>query len=136
MARTLGLSEKRILGWEPTETHVHEYDDAGRLVRTTVTREPEWDDQQRANMLALAEYEADLCACGLPKDVADTDPDLRAKYRTCPVCAGLAKEARRQHKADESAVRHLGSEPDPYAHRPADGRHFAGLEPVDLDEEG
>ena len=100
------------------------------MVRTIVTRDVEWDDQQRANMLALAEYEADLCACGLPKHVADTDPHLELKYRVCPVCAGLAKAARMQQKLDEEEVRTLGKEPAPEADRPTDGRHFAGFEPV------
>jgi hypothetical protein len=125
-----------LLGWEPTESHVHEYDDEGRLVRTTVTREPEWDDQQRANMLALAEYEAGICACGLPKDLADADPDLRLKYRVCPVCAGMAQATRVQHAYDEQDARTLGKNPAPGLPRPTDGRHFAGFEPVTTDEEG
>ena len=100
------------------------------MVRTIVTREPEWDDQQRTNMLALAEYEADLCACGLPKHVADADPSLEVKYRVCPVCAGLAKTARIQQSIDETATRALGEKPAPEADRPTDGRHFAGFRPV------
>ncbi|MGW1057627.1 hypothetical protein [Micromonospora rubida] len=48
-------------GWEPTT--VYEYDEQGRLVRSTP--EPEWTDQQLALMLALDEYEASLCRrCG------------------------------------------------------------------------
>ncbi|MGH6978900.1 MAG: hypothetical protein ACRED4_06385 [Brevundimonas sp.] len=87
-------------------------------------------------MLALAEYEADLCACGLPKHVADEDPDLQLKYRVCPVCAGLAKAARMQHAQDEKTTRLLGEKPAPEADLPTDGRHFAGFEPVTTDEEG
>lgn len=101
------------------------------MVRTTVTSEPEWDDQQRSNMLALAEYERGLCACGLPKDYADTDPHLEVKYRVCPVCAGLAKTARVQLSLDETATRALGEKPTPEADRPTDGRHFAGFKPVE-----
>lgn len=134
LARALNVSEKRLLGWEPRETHDHEYDDAGLLVRTVVSREAEWDDMERAKMLALADYEADLCACGFPKDVADTDPDLQLKYRTCPVCAGLAQAARQQQASDEEATRSLGKEPAPGAARPADGRHFAGLEPLTVED--
>lgn len=87
-------------------------------------------------MLALAEYEAHLCACGFPPEVADTDPDLQVKYRHCPVCAGLAKVARIQHAQDEKATKELGKDPAPEADRPSDGRHLIGLEPVTTDEEG
>ncbi|HEX6873683.1 MAG TPA: hypothetical protein VF163_21500 [Micromonosporaceae bacterium] len=60
----MGISDKRFGGWEPAETHEHEYDDAGRLVRTVVTREPEWDEQERAWMLALRLYRAQVGPCG------------------------------------------------------------------------
>lgn len=79
-------------------------------------------------MLALAEYEADLCACGFPKDVADADPHLELRYRVCPVCAGLAQAARMQHAQDEEVTRGLGEKPAPGAPRPTDGRHFAGFD--------
>ena len=108
----------------PTETHVHHYDDAGRLVRTVVTREPEWDDVERAKMLALATYEATLCACGLPESVADEDPDLEMVERVCPVCAGLAKNYRIIHAEDAKAIEGLGKSPAPDATRPEDGRRF------------
>src|SRR3546814_20181393 len=91
LAYDLKVSDKRLPGWEPTETHVHEYDAKGRLVRTVVTREPEWDHAEVAKMPAFAEYEAGLCACGLHKSIADTDPDLDMPERNCPVCAGLAR---------------------------------------------
>jgi len=118
------MSEKRLLGWEPTETHTHHYDDEGRLVRTIVTREPEWDDVERAKMLDLADYEATLCGCGLPESVADEDPDLEMVERKCPVCAGLAVNYRIIHAADKEAARSLGREPAPDAPRPEDGRRF------------
>ncbi|MBT1171267.1 hypothetical protein [Bifidobacterium sp. SO4] len=45
----------------------------------TVLTEPEWDDTERAWMLALADYEASLCpSCGLPKSECST-PD--AEFR-------------------------------------------------------
>lgn len=126
------MSEKRLLGWEPTETHDHAYDDEGRLVRTVVTREVEWDDQQRANMLALADWEADLCKCGLPTALADTDPNIEPKYRHCPSCANLAKFARYQHAADEAWVKeseeNLGRALLPSEKRPTDGRVYMGFE--------
>ena len=46
--------------------HEHIYDDQnGRLIRTVVTREPEWDADERAWMLGLAMREASECRrCG------------------------------------------------------------------------
>lgn len=81
-------------------------------------------------MLALADYEADLCHCGLPSSLADTDPDLQVKYRECPVCAGLAKVTRIQADLDAKLVKDVygprGAAPGDEL--PQDGRHFAGFE--------
>lgn len=46
---------------------MHEYDNAGRLVRSVTSTEPEWDEQERAWALALAAFEDSLCPlCGRP----------------------------------------------------------------------
>jgi hypothetical protein len=124
------VSHKRILGWEPTETHEYRYDDEGRVSSVVVSREAEWDDVERANMLALADYEADLCHCGLPSSLADTDPDLQVKYRECPVCAGLAKVTRIQAAEDAALTKQVYGVkgPQPGDELPQDGRHFIGFE--------
>lgn len=59
----------------PFEIHTPEYDEAGRWLRTLITRESEWDDHERALMLALTAREAAECQrCG--GDLTDTaDPD-------------------------------------------------------------
>jgi len=75
-------------------------------------------------MLDLADYEAHLCACGLPESIADEDPDLEITHRVCPVCAGLAKAGRIQGEADRNALAALGKEPPPDAARPDDGRRL------------
>ena len=52
----------------------------GRLVRTVTTREVEWDDEQRALTLALAQFHAESCnGCGgwLHETAAD---DAEGKY--------------------------------------------------------
>lgn len=57
---------------------MHEYDDDGRLVRTVVTREPEYDDVQRDWLNALAEYEEGLDENGFPVEESTSplaDPD-------------------------------------------------------------
>lgn len=75
-------------------------------------------------MLDLAAYEAALCSCGLPESVADEDPDLEMHERICPVCAGLAKNARIIAAQDTQVMRGLGEKPAPEAARPTDGRHM------------
>lgn len=70
LARTLGVSYKRLSGWEPTTTYA--YDSAGRVASSRP--EPEWDEEQVGWMLALAEWENALCpACGRPASVCQ-DP--------------------------------------------------------------
>lgn len=65
-AERLGVSYKRFQGWEPTT--VYTYDDAGRMVSSQP--EVEWDDTERAWMLALQTWrDTELCTlCGWPKD--------------------------------------------------------------------
>lgn len=58
LARDLGIAPRRLWGWEPVETTRHHYE-AGRLVGSTTTREPEFDAEQREWLCALAELEAD-----------------------------------------------------------------------------
>lgn len=49
----------------PREVHTHVRDRRGRLVRTEVTRETEWDEEQQSLMLALQLWRARLCpVCG------------------------------------------------------------------------
>lgn len=113
------------MGWEPQEVHVHEYDDLSRVVRTTVTRQPEWDDREREKMLALVEYESKVCECGMHETIADTDPDLEMVERICPVCAGLAQSARLYADRDEKTMKPHGDHPAASIPRPNDGRHLS-----------
>jgi hypothetical protein len=65
------------------------------LVRTVVTREAEWDEEQQSLMLALAVYEAQLCPSGhwLPQAA---DPSNEERYRglntRCHACTAVAQE--------------------------------------------
>jgi hypothetical protein len=58
-------------GREPEQITEHEYD-GDRLVRSVTVREPEWTDQDRAEVLALALYRATRCPCGCGNDVRET----------------------------------------------------------------
>ena len=70
--------------------------------------EPEWDDRERAKLLALATYEAGLCECGWHKDLTDDRSNhFTFDDRTCPVCKGTA-----QVVADAAGGRRAGREVD------------------------
>ncbi|HEX5543678.1 MAG TPA: hypothetical protein VFX60_19345 [Micromonospora sp.] len=69
-------------GRELGETTTHEYDAAGRLVRSTTVREAEWTEQDQAEILALAEYRAMLCPlCHRPMDECQSQPGWEPEYR-------------------------------------------------------
>lgn len=82
------MPRSRLEGREPGEVTEHEYDDAGRLIRSVTTREPEWTEQDTAEILALAAYRDSLCeCCGLPKSltwISEKDaPKFRVSKRYC-----------------------------------------------------
>jgi hypothetical protein len=93
------------MGWEAAEITVYEYDQGGRLARSVTSRESEWDDEQRAWMRALAQYEAGLChRCGT--ELAEStdplhDPDnphgthvyRPSKAMRCHACTALMQAA-------------------------------------------
>lgn len=90
---------KRFAGWEPIEETIHEY--AGdRLVRSVTRREPEWDDEERAWMLALLLYKANVhteCGHYLPDSTA---PDADEGYEVdlpirCHACTARAQALKR-----------------------------------------
>lgn len=124
LAFDLKVSEKRLLGWEPTEWHEYEYDEQGRVARVTVTREPEWDDQQRRRMQALMLYRDGICSeCGVHHSQAE-DPDFYWTWETrkCSVCASTAAFLRGLADRDEEDLAKLGENPAAPVERPDDGR--------------
>ncbi len=96
------------MGWEPSTVVDYEYDDAGRLVRSVETVEPEWDDEQRGWVQALAELGHQSCSgCGgfLP-DTMKVDAEYVAEYPLrCHRCEAL--EIRRDQVRE--TARHPGS---------------------------
>lgn len=59
------------MGWEPAEVTTYEYDGEGRLVQSVTVREPEFDDDERA--LMVASKRRVVGSHGIPMDEA-TDP--------------------------------------------------------------
>ena len=102
------MSLKRFMGWEPAVVVDHEYDEAGRLVRSVETTETEWDVEQRSWMQALAELAYQSCS-GCGGFLQETlDPEL--EYVTehplrCHRCEAL--EIRRDQIREKA--RHPGS---------------------------
>ena len=76
-ATARGISPSRFMGAKRVVTH--EYDAAGRLVRSTET--PEWTAEDRELAFALMEYEAGLCpGCQHPLDET-SKPEHEGAYR-------------------------------------------------------
>lgn len=95
LARELGISHRRLLGWEPETTYTR--DPTGLVVASRP--EPEWSDAERAKMLALAQWEAtEICPrCGGPKSICQ---DPAARYTTSPpVRCHYTDAAAREHEA-------------------------------------
>lgn len=91
------MSPKRLEGWEPAETHTYRYSrDGTRVTSVAVTRETEWDDEQRGWALALNLYEAQIGPCGhyLPRTTA---PDAEDGYVVplpdrCHACTAIREK--------------------------------------------
>lgn len=105
----MGISLKRFNGWEPQTLTRYEYDDQGRIRHTVTTTESEWDDTERAWMIAHHLYKADICqGCGgtwsETTDIANEDAYLTEAIR-CHSCTArsIANETT-QTVAHPSAV--------------------------------
>lgn len=99
-------------GWEPREFTVYRYE-GGVLVGTVTTREPEFNDQQRALLVAYERAEADRGSHGHPMSEA-TSPDADPAK-----AGGWRYEANEKPKMD-FAARALADRQDAfYKSRPA-----------------
>lgn len=64
------------------------------------TREPEWTELDRAELLALAEYRADLCPGGCGQSLAESTshfevgPEYDSRQTACRACAELSTARR------------------------------------------
>ena len=59
----MGVSPRRLNGWEPAESTEYVYED-GVLVGSVMRREPEFDDEQRDLLLASEAFEASIGSNG------------------------------------------------------------------------
>lgn len=106
----------------PEERHEH-YDADGNLTGfTVVTREPEWDDEQREAFEDLRAYESEVHVngCGLHDSIARENPDAKIAEDTCPKCAEVEVAMRvlgAQDAAEEAKFRDV-----PGKRRKSDGR--------------
>lgn len=60
----LGVAPRRLQGWEPRTVTEFERDGSGNVVRAVEYREPEFDDEQRAWLLAFQRHDADVGSHG------------------------------------------------------------------------
>lgn len=101
------MPRSQLEGREPAEVTEHEYDDAGRLIRSVTTRESEWTEHDLADQLALAEYRSWLCPCGcgyLEEDThshEETGPRFTASRSTCRARLELIEQQTAHERAKE-----------------------------------
>lgn len=78
LAREIGVSPKRLDGWEPRRTTTH-YNANHEVTGYSVTvTEAEWDVGQIAHLIASRQIEADIGAHGVPMSKA-TDPAFASR---------------------------------------------------------
>ncbi len=113
-------------GWEPLTTQ-RGYGRDGNQVplseawEIVTETEPEWSDDDRIRLLALAQYESGVHECGFHWSLLEDKSNVfMPEHKVCPVCRGATRYARIQNKADEGARKQ--NENNPHAPDPADGR--------------
>ena len=95
----MGVSLKRLQGWEPRRFTEYVYGEDGRLIRSVETVEAEWDDEQLALILAHLEIENDVGPHGQPMSEATDrlgdakNPDGRWWYKATAPHIDYAQKA-------------------------------------------
>lgn len=104
-----------------------------------MTREPEWDENERNRMLALDFYDAQVCAgCGFHESVTSDPANLvMPEQHLCSVCAGKAQYERLVSHEDEKREGHIPDAAPPQYPRPSDGRRVVlrHLSPTEAEAE-
>ena len=116
IARSLGISLRRFLGWAPWLHHTN-----GRIAA-----EAEYDATERHLWRALHDWETDRCPdCGQPYGEALWDPAIpeaerarwRAEYHQCLACHAMEEAKRRQQELDDETAARQGGKPPLTQHR-------------------
>jgi predicted Fe-S protein YdhL (DUF1289 family) len=119
----LSIAPHRFTGWEPVEHTRYEYDDDGRLIHSTTTREPEWDDIDQAIIACYVDYKNGLCPdCGRPLDEAlkdlnkpdDQQPQYRGFYHWCLACYALERAQHKESERDQAVIDHAPKGEHPF----------------------
>lgn len=113
------MTPREFLGWVPAERHVHYDADGNQAGYTIVERESRIDDSDRAELLALAQHDAEVGPCGYhPLIASDPTNTFTPETQVCPVCAAMDLWNRVLNEQDN--VPHDAPAKTP---RPSDGRH-------------
>lgn len=101
----LGISPRRFLGEEPRSITRYFYDDAGVLTHTITSPDPEWDERNRAIVLAFMAYRNDIHSCGRPLSeslhkAGQPDPEYVMGELVCVACKRSDEYVKRHHKKD------------------------------------
>lgn len=75
----MGVSVRRLHGWEPSVRTSYVYDDAGRLLESIETREAEFTPNELAVLLLSRIDDAKRGPHGIPMDIA-TDPENKGRF--------------------------------------------------------
>ena len=106
----------KFLGREMSETHTTTHPD-GSVTVLTVTREPEWLEDDRDAAYALYDDEQQRCPdCGQPREVCEQSATDYFPQRT--VCWATAARAVARRKFEQL---HENAHPDPAGYLPTDG---------------
>jgi uncharacterized protein with PIN domain len=91
----------------PQVVTTHEYDEAGRMVRSVTVTESEFDEHERAWFLALAAWRASRCPNCSGNLAETTDPENEERYKAtsirCYQCTAQAVEAKRFYVPEVTA---------------------------------
>lgn len=113
------MTLREFSGWTPTETQHHFDADGNPTGSTIIVRESRIDDIDRAELLALARFESEVCQCGYhPLLAEDKANNFTPETHVCPVCAAQAVW-NRVLQAEEKSV---PPDASPMSSRPSDGR--------------
>lgn len=96
IAFELGISPRRLNGWEPKSRTKIIRDPDGRIVELITNRQPEFNAEDRALFHALREYQSDLHTCGRPmseafKKAGQPKPDYVVATQICWACMEIEK---------------------------------------------